>query len=79
MTLSEAKTKIVVGGIYRHFKGRYYKVLNLARHSETGDAMVVYQALYEEQAIWVRPAEMWLEEIKPGVRRFKLDWSGFAA
>ena len=78
MTLAEAKTKIIVGGNYRHFKGRQYKVLKLARHSETGDAMVVYQALYEEQAIWVRPAEMWLEEIKPGVRRFKLDLSGFA-
>ena len=79
MTLNEAKTKIVVGGIYRHFKGRFYKVLNLARHSGTGEAMVVYQALYKEQAVWVRPADEWLEEIKPGVWRFKLDWSGFAA
>ena len=78
MTLAEAKTKIVVGGIYRHFKGRFYKVLNLARHSGTEEAVVVYQALYEEQAIWVRSADEWLEEIKPGVWRFKLDWSGFA-
>ena len=78
MTLNEAESKIVVGGIYYHFKGRYYKVLNLAYHSDNEEAMVVYQALYKEQAIWVRPADEWLEEVNHGVQRFKLDLSGFA-
>ena len=75
MTLKE---KIIVGGVYRHFKGRFYKVLNIATHSETKEPMVVYQALYGDGAVWVRPAAMWLEEVKPGVRRFEFDTESFA-
>ena len=50
-------------GRYRHFKGNEYRVLDLARHSETMEWMVVYQALYGEQGIWVRPAAMWDEHV----------------
>ena len=50
-------------GKYRHFKGNEYEVLALATHSETGEDMVVYRALYGERAVWVRPAVMWNEEI----------------
>lgn len=50
-------------GRYRHFKGNEYQVLSLARHSETQEPMVVYQALYGERGIWVRPAAMWNEEV----------------
>ena len=46
-------------GRYRHFKGKEYLVLYTARHSETLEPMVVYQALYGERGIWVRPAAMW--------------------
>ena len=45
-------------GRYRHFKGKEYRVLCTARHSETLEPMVVYQALYGERGIWVRPAAM---------------------
>ena len=48
-------------GRYRHFKGGEYQVLGLARHSETGEDYVVYQALYGQRGIWVRPASMWCE------------------
>lgn len=51
-------------GKYRHFKGKEYQVLYLATHSETMEPMVVYQALYGEQGIWVRPAAMWKEIIE---------------
>lgn len=51
-------------GKYRHFKGNEYSVLELARHSETLAPMVVYQALYGEKGIWVRPAEMWFEWVE---------------
>ena len=51
-------------GKYRHFKGKEYQVLYLATHSETMEPMVVYQALYGEQGIWVRPAAMWNEIIE---------------
>lgn len=50
-------------GVYRHFKGNEYELLYAARHSETGEPMVVYRALYGERGIWVRPAHMWLEEV----------------
>ena len=46
-------------GIYRHFKGNRYRVLFTARHSETEEELVVYQALYGEGGYWVRPAAMW--------------------
>ena len=51
-------------GRYRHFKGKEYEVLHLARHSETEEWMVVYRALYGEFGIWVRPASMWLETVE---------------
>lgn len=50
-------------GRYRHFKGNEYRVLTVARHSETLEEMVVYQALYGERGIWVRPASMWDETV----------------
>lgn len=61
-------------GIYRHYKGNEYKLLCVATHSETMEEMVVYQALYGEMGIWVRPAAMWAEQIMIGgeqVPRFK--------
>ena len=48
-------------GLYRHFKGNLYRLLYVAKHSETLEPMVVYQALYGEMGIWVRPASMWNE------------------
>ena len=48
-------------GLYRHFKGNLYRLLYVAKHSETLEDMVVYQALYGEMGIWVRPAAMWYE------------------
>ena len=53
----------IAKGIYRHYKGNEYKVIQLARHSETEELMVVYQALYGEYGFWVRPASMWNETV----------------
>ena len=50
-------------GKYRHFKGNEYRVVGIARHSETLEEMVVYQALYGEHGLWVRPAHMWGEMV----------------
>lgn len=50
-------------GKYRHFKGGEYEVIGLARHSETGETMVVYRACYGERSLWVRPASMWSETV----------------
>lgn len=51
-------------GKYRHFKGKEYRLIGVATHSETLEPMVVYQALYEEAGLWVRPAAMWNEQVK---------------
>ena len=51
-------------GLYRHFKGKSYRLLSIARHSESLEPMVVYEALYGEHGIWVRPASMWNETVE---------------
>ena len=51
-------------GRYRHFKGNEYQVIEMARHSETEEEMVVYRPLYGEGGLWVRPAAMWAEEVE---------------
>lgn len=55
--------EILVGRKYRHFKGNDYKVLALAEHTETGEEFVVYQALYGEGKIYVRPLDMFASEV----------------
>jgi hypothetical protein len=51
-------------GKYRHYKGKEYEVIGIAKHSETLEELVVYRALYDEQQIWVRSLKMFLEEIE---------------
>lgn len=58
-------------GRYCHFKGGEYRVIDFARHSETLEEMVVYEALYGEGGLWVRPASMWNEEIERDGKKFK--------
>ena len=55
-------------GRYRHYKGNEYRVIGLARHTETEEPLVVYQALYGGRGLWVRPVAMWIETVipKPG-------------
>ncbi len=50
-------------GIYRHFKGNLYELVDIAKHSETLEQMVVYRALYGEGGLWVRPLHMWSEQV----------------
>jgi hypothetical protein len=51
-------------GRYRHYKGNEYIVLGVARHSETGEELVVYRPDYGEQGLWVRPKGMFLETVE---------------
>lgn len=50
-------------GIYRHIKGSLYEVIEVARHSETLEALVVYRALYGRRELWIRPYAMFTERI----------------
>ncbi|WP_128426191.1 DUF1653 domain-containing protein [Gudongella oleilytica] len=65
---------VEIGAKYRHFKGNDYLVLNIAKHSETLEDFVVYQALYGDRGIWVRPMSMFEEMVEVNgipVNRFK--------
>lgn len=63
-------------GIYQHYKGKLYHVLHVATHSETEEKLVVYQCLYGDYSIWIRPLSMFTESINTSddreVERFKL-------
>jgi hypothetical protein len=56
-------------GLYRHFKGNTYEVIDTARHSETQEDMVVYRALYGDFGLWVRPIDMFTEEVERNGRK----------
>lgn len=71
-------------GLYKHYKGKLYLVIGVAKHSETLEDLVVYEAKYNspefgEHAIWVRPASMWSEKVEidgKKVPRFSsIEWS----
>ncbi len=50
-------------GLYCHYKGNDYQVLGVAGHTETGEDLVVYRALYGERGLWVRPLSMFIEQV----------------
>ncbi len=50
-------------GVYRHYKGGTYRVIGTARHSETGELLVVYRCLYDNNSLWVRPLAMFMETV----------------
>lgn len=58
-------------GRYRHFKGKEYEVLGIARHSETEEELVVYRALYGDFGLWVRPVSMWNEAVERDGKTFR--------
>jgi len=64
--------EVVIGGTYKHFKGNMYKVVGVAKHSETMEDMVVYESL-RNNTLWVRPITMWNETVDDkGTLRFTL-------
>ncbi|MEO5959502.1 MAG: DUF1653 domain-containing protein [Opitutaceae bacterium] len=66
-------------GLYRHYKGGEYRVVGMARHSETLEPVVVYEALYGGRGLWVRPAAMFVETVEEkngGGRRLRFERIG---
>lgn len=56
--------ELVIGGRYKHYKGKEYTVIAVANNSETLEEMVVYRAEYGDNGVWVRPKGMFLESVK---------------
>lgn len=52
-----------IHGVYRHYKNKYYVVEDVAEHTETGEKLVIYRALYGENKLWARPYDMFLSEV----------------
>ena len=55
--------EVLIGRVYKHYKGNYYIVENIAIHSETGEKMVIYKALYGDGKVYARPYDMFIERI----------------
>lgn len=60
---AENTTKEIKPGIYLHFKGGEYEVINFATHSETGEKLVIYRNLHNTSEVWARPVEMFAEKV----------------
>ena len=60
--MAEKKIEILPGR-YRHYKGKDYEVIDIARHSETDEKLVVYRCLYGDYSLWVRPLSMFRETV----------------
>ncbi|VEU80651.1 Uncharacterized protein conserved in bacteria [Haploplasma axanthum] len=65
--------EVKINGIYRHFKGDYYLVLDIATHSETLEKYVVYRALYNDNSLWVRPYDLFVEEVNKKDQKYRFE------
>ena len=64
---------VKIKGIYRHFKGDYYLVEDVATHSETEEKLVIYRALYGDTKLWVRPYAMFMEEVNKNGQKYRFE------
>ena len=55
---------IIPTGLYQHYKGAHYQVMELATHSETEEKLVIYRALYGQRGVWARPLSMFIETVE---------------
>lgn len=65
--------ELKVKGIYKHYKGDLYIVEDIAYHSETKEKLVIYRALYGDNELWVRPYEMFLEEVNKNGQKYRFE------
>lgn len=65
--------ELKIKGIYKHYKGDLYLVEDIAYHSETQEKLVVYRALYGNNVLWVRPYEMFLEEVNKNGQKYRFE------
>ena len=57
--------ELIIHGVYKHYKGDYYIVEDVALHSETGEELVIYRGLYNNAKLWARPKSLFLSALDP--------------
>lgn len=67
------KQTLKINGIYRHYKGDLYLALGIVYHSETGEKMVLYQALYDDCKIWCRPYDMFFDIVNKNGQKYRFE------
>lgn len=65
--------EVKINGIYKHFKGDYYLVIDIATHSETLEKYVVYRALYGDNSLWIRPYNLFVEEVNKNNQKYRFE------
>ncbi len=65
--------EVKIKGIYRHYKGDYYIVEDIAINSESLEKVVVYRALYEDNTLWVRPYDMFFDEVNKNGQKYRFE------
>lgn len=65
--------EVKIKGIYKHYKGDLYIVEDIARHSENLESMVVYRGLYEDSPLWVRPLNLFIDEVNKNGQRYRFE------
>lgn len=66
-------SRVAVGRVYRHYKGDYYLVEDIARHSETDEEMVIYRGLYEDGPLWCRPYNLFIDEVNRNGQKLRFE------
>lgn len=65
--------ELKINGIYKHFKGDYYIVIDIAYDSETMNKVIIYRALYEDNKLYVRPYDMFFEEVNKNNQKYRFE------
>lgn len=65
--------EVKINSIYKHYNGDYYLVEDIATHSETLEKYVVYRALYGDTKLWIRPYEMFTEEVNKNNQKYRFE------
>lgn len=65
--------EVKIKGIYKHYKGDYYIVEDIAIHSETLEKMIIYRGLYENGPLWVRPYSLFLDEVNKNNQKYRFE------
>lgn len=65
--------EVKIKGIYRHYSGDLYIVEDIGTHSETLEKCVIYRALYEDNKVWIRPYDMFIEEVNKNGQKYRFE------